>query len=205
MRLLHICLLALATTGACSHYAIRVPDTEQEKPVSITLPDSLSVATQKIENYLKARQHYSSTYRPIERTEEVRINEEWIRDTSLRYYLRLWDQRLRHVTTWRAQWVLREIPPHRTELRVKVLELLFIGLPQDSEEGPDLDNKTSWFEGDPDEIRSAVEIRRFWTSVYPTVPLPEALSIKVPGLVFEPGWKQDLRRFWKAEPRPRAF
>ena len=192
--------------ASCSHYALRVPDTEQEKPVLIALPDSLEAATAKIENYLRLRGHYGSTYRPVGRSEEVRVNQGWIRDTSVRFYLRLWDQRLRHVSTWRSQWVLKTISPNVTQLRVRTLELLFIGLPNDADESPDLENKTSWFEGDPDEIRSALEMRRFWITVYPAQKLPPVLAeTRAPRLIFEPSWKQDLRRFWRPVSRPRFF
>lgn len=192
--------------SSCSHYALRAPDAEQDKAVIIALPDSLSAATAKVENYLRFRGHYLSTYRPIDRSDEVRVNQGWMRDSSLRFYVRYWDQRLRHASTWKSQWVLREISPGVSQLRVKTLELLFIGLPADADESPDLENKTSWFEGDPDELRSALEMRRFWNTVYPAQKLPPVLAnVRAPGLTFEPYWKLEQRRFWRPAARPRFF
>ena len=205
-RLLTAAWSLLCALGGCSHYALRVPDTGHEAPIFVTLPDSVPVAAHKIEKYLKLRGHYDSTYRPFDHPGEVRINEAWIRDSSLRFYMRYWDHRIRHLSGWRAQWVLKELPSGHSELRVKVLEILFVGLPEDAEEGPDLDNKQSWFETNFDELRAGLEMRRFWATTYPVKKMPLALfQLKAPDLIFEPISKEEVRRFWTPPSRLRAF
>ncbi len=102
-------------------------------------------------------------------------------------------------------WTLREIAPLKTELEVTVLEVIFVGSPEDAGKGPDMDHKSSWFETDPDHLRSALLLRRFWNTQFPLKALPlEIANLNVPDLNFAP-LGAALKRRPQTYSRPKSF
>lgn len=200
---------ALLGLAACSKYGIRLSerDPANRRPipavVEVDLPLPTVAATLK--SYLAARDRLSSTYVPPENPEaEIRFQQPWVRDTSLRYYTLEFDTRRRHTVDWKALWTLKRLETRRTEIRLDIIEALFMGPPLEAGPGPLLNGQ--WFETERDSLRARLELRRFWNQSFPGRPLPPALGqIAVPSIEGSPLAKSQLEPSWKPLRRRRAF
>ena len=201
--------MTLFALSNCSRFAIVTNDLERKSPFVVRLPESSSVVAQKLEAYLRGRDHLEKSFRSQMRFDFI---QPWIRDSSLRYHLLDFDERKRHLCQWKAQWTLEGNGTHDTELSVKVLEVIFMGSPRDANSFPTLEQAqgngliSDWFETDPDNLRAALEIRRFWIENYPLLPLPkEIATLTLPSLDGMPVSRTALRRRWEPLQRTRSF
>lgn len=200
---------ALFLCGACSKYGIRLSDGEMNErrpiPAVIEIDLPLPTVTASLKNYLVSRNRFASVYSPPENPEsEVRLQQPWVRDTSLRYYTLEFDTRRRHTVDWKALWTLKRLDAHRTEIRLDIVEVLFMGPPLEAGPGPLLNGQ--WFETERDSLRARLELRRFWNQKFPGRPLPATLGqIAVPSIEASPLAKRQLEPSWKPLKRRRAF
>jgi hypothetical protein len=210
---------------ACSRYALNLDDTGHEKPVVVRVDEnSISVAS-KLRAYLLSRGRLDSGDLAPLRDGSLNFVQPWIRDTSLRYYSLNFDTREREMSDWKAQWHLKPLGAHQSELSLVVLELIFVGPAKDAgprpEAGPSaranllgsgrypaaaFDN-SDWYETDPDNLRAALEMRRFWIETYPLKALPKVLaSITVPLLQGPPlSTKAAQKRHWEPLHKQTSF
>ena len=200
-------LWLLLPCAACSKYALPIQDSwpnPTPEPL-VYVPEAQGPARARLRTYLEKRQRLGDVFAPAGADgTEIRFNQPWIDDVSLRYYTLSFDTRIRQRVEWKAQWLLKSAAATKTELRLKILEIVYIGSPSDTEPGPALDN--DWFEAEPDSLRALLELRRYWIENYPASPLPSILTnISVPSLEGPPLSKDQLRRRWKILTRRRAF
>lgn len=200
---------ALFLCVACSKSGIRLSDGELTErrpiPAVIELDLPLPTVAASLKNYLASRNRLASTYVPPENPDaEVRFQQPWIRDTSLRYYTLEFDTRRRHTVDWKALWTLKRLEARRTEIHLDIVEILFMGPPYEAGPGPLLNGQ--WFETERDTLRARLELRRFWNQKFPGRPLPAALGqIAVPSIEASPLAKSQLEPTWKPLKRRRAF
>lgn len=209
-------MMMLLSLCACAQYALRIPNASRHSPVDVMLPENYHLAKQRLENYLRKRYRLEKSFtRPTELPQSYFI-QAWIRDSSLRYYLLEFDHRQRHLSEWKAQWVLIPAGPQSTRARLSVLELIYLGPPHEAGPRPRSPRRNAkrqvvlsdWVETPEDHLRAAVEMRRFWNESYPLSSLPVELShLPLPELEKIPSPSQDLRRSssWDHLQRTRTF
>lgn len=194
--------------GACSKYGLLIPEeatvNHLQQPV-IQIADTFPNVTTKLRQYLQKRERLESVFTPPPPvTEELRYNQPWIRDTSLQYYALIFDHRERHIVEWKGQWRIKGLSSLQTELRLDILEVIFMGPPKMAGPGPNLDNQ--WFETERDPLRAMIELRRFWMEAYPDRVLPPALTkITTPALNGKPQGADVFSPHWKTLRRSRPF
>ena len=202
----------LSLLPSCSRYVIASRDYESSQPIEVSVMEPLESVTEKLRKYLRQRSRVESLHRSTSLPATVSMTQPWIRDTSLRYYFNEFDIRKRHLCEWKAQWKLRALSPGSTRIGLTVLELIFIGPYDQSGTRAEASNAqegiiiSDWFETDPDNVRAALEVRRFWIENFPLSPLPISLAdINVPSLEGAPLSRASLKREWPALKRRRAF
>ncbi len=199
-------VILMTQCASCTKYGLLIPEEAPDplqKP-SIQVSEAFPVVTEKIRQYLKEREKLESIFVPASSGEEIRFTQPWVRDSSLRYYVLEFDRRERHVVEWKAQWIISSRGPLLTEIRLEVLEVMFMGPPRRAGPGPTLNNQ--WFELEQDPLRANLELRRFWKQSYPNSALPSTLAnIKVPSLKAEPLGKMLFEPHWPIYQRRRAF
>lgn len=205
----------LTLLSACSRFALIIPDAERENgEVNVRIPENLRTLETKVSRWLKLKDKLEKTIRPSADSKRVFFITPWTRALSLRFYYLDFDQRMRHLSEWKAQWTLRALGANDSKLTVKVLELLFTGPIWNVPPLPELANQkqnsvttnTEWTETDPDKLRATLELRRFWSEVYPLIPLPSELAgPSVSSLEGPPVSKDWTQKKWKPLKRPKSF
>jgi hypothetical protein len=166
---------------ACSQYAIEIVEPLSGPQATVAIPESAELVEKKILEYLRKRRRLESVQQSQMQAGRTFFLQPWVRDSSLRYMLLKADDRIRHLSEWKAQWTLEALSPKQSLLSVDVLEIIHMGPPSrkrrpEPEEISAGAAKGDWVETPPDKIRAAVELRRFWTEYYLSLPLPSALA-----------------------------
>jgi hypothetical protein len=171
----------LIVTTSCSHYANEIQNSQSTYEVSVTIPDTLQGVRKKLHTYLRSRGRIEKEFDSTLQPGRVFIIQPWVRDSSLRYYLLKRDERIRHMSEWKAQWTLETQGAQKTALSLDVLEVIHLGPPSNVKRPEPQEiatglAKNDWIETPNDTLRAAVEMRRFWTENYLGFPLPPSLS-----------------------------
>jgi hypothetical protein len=208
-------VIFLTSLANCSRYALVIPNAEREVgDQSIRIPENFQTTEIKISRWLRSRNRLERSIRPSGDSAKVYFLTPWFRDYSLRFYYLEQYSRNRHLTEWTAQWTLKAIGNQESLLRVKVLELLYIGPANSSPPLPlsaskaqnSLISNPDWAETDPDKLRATLELRRFWNENYPLLPLPKQLAnVSLPSLLDPPISKEWSKAKWKPLTRSKSF
>jgi hypothetical protein len=196
--------LILLWLGACSRYGILIDGSQQKPARGFVIDRNFAQVSKDLSAWLRKRGVLLATH-DAAATNSVFFEQDWVRDSSLRYYYLDFDTRVRHLTHWKGVWRLRAQGPGRTELRMDLLELVFLGPANEAGRLHRMDGQ--WFESPRDNVRVALEMRRFWQAHYPNLRLPDGLAqIEVPRLTGPPAAKFLVSRPRIGLPeRPRAF
>jgi hypothetical protein len=199
--------------SACSQYGKITPDALSRPTVVIDLPENYFATYEKIEQYLKSRGHFEKViFNQLRDGQNAHFISRWVRDSSLRYYMLEFDSRERHLSEWKAQWTLEGRGRNNSKLTVTVLEVIYMGPPYRAGVRPEAPqdslkiNNIDWYETTEDNLRAAIEARRFWTSLYPTHALPKILAnVPIISLEVLPNSEALLKNRWKPLQRQRSF
>jgi len=184
-------ILIFSVTAACTRYGVH-NDSARQYPVSeITLPSSREELAGQIQNFLKSR-----GFKPhVERHQTASVTDlelDWVRESSLEYFYILSGSRTPHLSHWKAVWRITDEGPRKTNIRIEIMELLYMG-PQD-EAGPTPSLNGQWVEAPDSHLRGWIELRRFFTETFPRQSLPKELTlIQVPSLEMPPLSLQEYR------------
>jgi hypothetical protein len=190
--------------ASCSRYGVPISEDPPASPIVLHVPENFETTRRRVYQYLKSRDRVESVFTPTDVPGEIRLNQPWVRDTSLRYMELEYDARQRHIVEWKGQWILKSVSESITEVRLNILELLFLGPAREASPRPT--PNADWFETGADGLRAALELRRFWAETYPALPLPKALAnVQVPALDGPPVSRTLFNAFWPPLRRRRAF
>ncbi|MBS1984964.1 MAG: hypothetical protein JST16_12415 [Bdellovibrionales bacterium] len=201
-----VALASLLGTVSCTQLA-QVPLREEEPvspQLSVQVPEGFTQASAHLEEYLKGRHRLQSRFVPAgAEGKELRLNQPWIRDTSLRYFAIENGDRKRHIVEWKGQWILTAESATQTNLRLSIVEVLYLGLPEMADD--ELSLEGDWFETQRDGLRGGLEMRRFWAETY-AAPVPAKLAeLNAPNSWGPPLSKALLDRGWQPLRRTRSF
>jgi hypothetical protein len=210
MKRLGLLLFPLLLGTGCAQYGLELRGSDPS-PVQpkVMVPEDVATVARALEEYLRERGSLESK-RGNFGDPQLRFTEAWRRGLSLRYHFRSFGDRDRHLSEWKSQWTLKSLGPQRSELSLKILEVIYIGVPNEAGVRPEVEAVKNlayrdWFETPPDDMRALFELRRFWTSTWPRVPLPQQLAnLKAPALDGPPASKE-WPKAWVPQKRRTAF
>lgn len=114
----------------------------------------------EVESYLKERNLFERV--DVQKNGTIVIHQNWVQSPSLRYYLLNFDLRSRHLSEWKAAWVIEQATTSKSKskLRIAVLELLYLGDPNDKVKAPEEANG-NWVETSLDKDRASALFEDF--------------------------------------------
>ena len=195
-RLSLLCLIALA---GCAQFGKRIPGTENfeaNSSLEMVLPVSHLEAESKLKDYLSLRGLGLSSSAGIYATDTV-YQTRWTRDSSLVLYLIDGLNRSRHLAQWKSEWKVTPHAANTTLVHLSIYEVVYWGRPEEAPAAPPSPLE-GWYEADPNQLRSLLEMRRFLQTEFPREPLPKNLvEVRAPDLNFPPRGKLIPRWSWK--------
>lgn len=147
-----MCSLGLIS---CSQIGIPVENHSESGYLDKEFAEPPSNLKKDLENYLKARNLLESVHRDLQGNWYIHQN--WVQSPSLRYYLLTFDTRRHHLSEWKVVWYLQPSTSNKdfTKLRIAVLELLYLGDPDDKVKAPS-EADGNWAEAELDKERAAL-------------------------------------------------
>lgn len=177
-------LVFLLMSTACARYGVRNDDSHQYPEAQIFLNSPSSIVEDQLSKFLRKRGLQPQLHRSPS-GDTIDFECDWVRDSSLDLFYIVSGTRKPHLVHWKAVWRLEASGPRSSQLKVKIMELLFMG-PQESA-GPLPELNGQWIEAPESNLRSWLELRRFFTEQYPRESLPPEMTIlKIPTLDFAP-------------------
>lgn len=197
----YLCLILLLSS--CARFAIRKPNSTEKYQSHINVTENFSKVRYRLKQFLKNRgQNFKEHMHRNGRTIDIEM--EWVRDTSLNYYYVQRGTRKPHLSHWKGVWSISKISNSKTRIYFKTMELIYLGPQEEASSIPT--NNGRWAESNSNNLRAALELRRFWNMHFKNKRLPSSLSqIKIPTLEFDPISSLNRKdRLYRAT-RPSAF
>lgn len=161
-RTLSLGLTTLLTIlGACTQIGIPIQSASNGGYLDKELSATPARLREDIETYLKARELYDRTN--LDTQGNIYIHQNWVQSPSLRYYLLQFDTRKRHLSEWKVLWYVEPLEGNsaKSKLRIAVLELLYLGSPDDNVKAP-AEANGNWVETELDQTRATALFEDFW-------------------------------------------